>query len=865
ESGDILEFERNVARAYGVKSCLQVPLLRKGEGIGAIVVSRATAGPFHEKDIALLKSFADQAVIAIENARLFNETKEALEHQKASTGILRVVSSSIADAAPVFEAIAESCAQIFQSEQIGINLLGEDGAIHLGAYRGRNRDEYIEWMRSGPTREGGKVLNLRRGVAHFPDVEHGADVPEAIRQGCRITGSKAIVFAPMISGGRGIGAVFVGRDRVGPFSEKEIALLTTFCEQAVIAIQNARLFNQTKESLERQTATAEILKVIASSPADTQPVFDAIARSAQRLFAATYAVVVRCVDDMLQLAAHTALSEAGTESLRKLFPARLTGEAALGKAVLSKAPAWSTDMETDPAYSPEFRAGARTRGYRSLLAVPMLREGVAIGGLAVTRREPGPFTDHQIELLRTFADQAVIAIENVRLFNETKEALERQTATAEVLKVIAGSPADTKPVFDAILKSAVTLCGAELAGIFPFDGTLLHLGATHNWSKEALEYFGKIYPSPPSPKLLSGRTILARSIVEIPDAAADPGYDPHSVTTGHWRRMLGAPMLREGRPLGALVVAWREPGETPPRQVELLQTFADQAAIAIENVRLFNETKEALEKQTATAEILGVISGTPTDTQPVFEAIVRRATKLCDAVSANVFRYDGEQLHWVSTDGWPPDILSAAQSGFPAKPSRLRAAGRVVLEKRAVQIEDIRADAGYDKDLAGRLHYRRILGVPLLRWGEVVGVITVGWAEPGPIEPRHEELLKTFAAQAVIAIENVRLFNETKEALEQQTAISEVLRVISDSPTDVQPVLEAVAVRAARICDATDARIFLVEGQSVRHAAGFGDVPKTLDAPLNRGSAIGRAVIDRAPVHVEDMQAQSDDEYPWGR
>ncbi|HWV89949.1 MAG TPA: GAF domain-containing protein, partial [Burkholderiales bacterium] len=200
-----------------------------------------------------------------------------------------------------------------------------------------------------------------------------------------------------------------------------------------------------REALEQQTATAEILKVIAASPADTQPVFDAIARSAQKLLDAHYANVTRLVGDELHLAAYTGTGTSAA-SLRQLFPAKVTGQGALGKAVLTGAPNWVADVETDPAYSAAFRHGARERGYRSLLAVPMLRDQVAIGAIAVTRRDPGPFTDHQISVLKTFADQAVIAIENVRLFNETKEALERQTATAEVLKVISSSPTDVQPV-----------------------------------------------------------------------------------------------------------------------------------------------------------------------------------------------------------------------------------------------------------------------------------------------------------------------------------------------------------------------------------------------------------------------------------
>ena len=519
------------------------------------------------------------------------------------------------------------------------------------------------------------------------------------------------------------------------------------------------------EAREQQAALAGILKVIAASPSDTQPVFDAIARSAQKLLAAHHAAVARLVGDELYLAAHTQTGP-GDESLRKVFPAKVTGQGALGKAVLSRQPAWIIDVESDPEYSPAFREGARERGWRSLLAVPMLREGAAIGVIAVRRREPGPFSDHQIDLLKTFADQAVIAIENVRLFNETKESLEQQTATADILKVISGSPSDVRPVFDAILKSVVALCGAELAATFPFDGKLVHLGATHNWSREALEYFSKVYPSPPSPQLLSGRTILAKAIVEIADAAADPHYDPNSVITGHWRRMLGVPMLREGEPMGALVVAWRDPGETPRRQVELLQTFADQAAIAIENVRLFNETKEALEQQTATADVLRVIASSPASVQPVFDAILEKATHLCEAQLGALFLAGPEVWRMVSHRGASPEAQEAYRE-FRVGPNT--GLGRMTRDRRPVHIEDLLADtATSQRDplrvaTIEKLGARTFLAVPLLKDGVVTGGVVIYRREVRPFGEAQIRLLSTFADQAVIAIENVRLFNEIQE------------------------------------------------------------------------------------------------------
>jgi GAF domain-containing protein len=844
---------REGARQRGYRSLLAVPMLRENVPLGGIVVTRRAAGSFTSAQIKLLQTFADQAVIAIENVRLFNETKEALEHQKASAEVLGTISSSIADTGPVFEKILESCERLFAGRVVGINVLGDDGLIHLGAYHGAGREAFEKVFPLPVDRHSGSGLAIvERRVVHLPDTEVDG-VPEAARRGNRARGNRASLYAPMIWGDKAIGVIWVARERAGPFGEREIGLLRTFADQAVIAIENARLFNETREALERQTATAEILKVIARSPSDTQPVFDAIAQSAQELLAAHHAAVARLVDDELSLVAHTQIGPADA-SLRKLFPTKVTGQGALGKAVLSREPAWITDVESDPEYSPAFREGARERGWRSLLAVPMLREGAAIGAIAVRRREPGPFSAHQIDLLKTFADQAVIAIENVRLFNETKESLEQQTATAEILKVISGSPTDVRPVFDAILKSAVALCDAELAATFPFDGKLVHLGATHNWSREALEYFSKVYPSPPSAQLLSGRTILSKSIVEIPDAASDPHYDPNSVITGHWRRMLGAPMLREGEPLGALVVAWSEPGETPRRQVELLQTFANQAAIAIENVRLFNETKEALEQQTAISEVLHVISASPADVQPVLQAVAERAARICEAKYVDVFMVDADKLRI---------RVAVGDMGRPAinetRPlDRTTVMGRAVIDGVPVQVEDMQQAPESEFPLGRRMAlewgHRTTFAVPLRRENRALGVILLRRPEVRPFTGKQIALLKTFADQAAIAIENVRLFNETREALERQTATAEILRVISRSPADIQPVLRAVAESAAHLCEASNVHIRLADGEFLNSVIHIGNIPLPPGpARISRKAAAGRAILERRTIHLHDV------------
>jgi GAF domain-containing protein len=272
---------------------------------------------------------------------------------------------------------------------------------------------------------------------------------------------------------------------------------------------------------------------------------------------------------------------------------RPSHEHASGRAILSHTLVHIHDVLADREYHQEV---AHFGGWRSLLAVPMVREGSAVGVIWVARAYPGAFPDSQIALLRTFAEQAVIAIENVRLFSETKEALERQTATAEILKVISSSPTDVQPVFDAIARNAATLCGSAFANVFRYDGKLMHHAASHLVSPEQLEIVQHGYPAPPSRGRVAGRAILAKAVVCIENALNDPDYD-HPVAAGAgWRRMFAVPMLRDGHPIGAIAVGWEDPGPIPEEQINLLRTFADQAVIAIENVRLFNETKEALER-----------------------------------------------------------------------------------------------------------------------------------------------------------------------------------------------------------------------------------------------------------------------------
>ena len=345
-----------------------------------------------------------------------------------------------------------------------------------------------------------------------------------------------------------------------------------------------------RETLDYQTATAEILHVISSSPTDVQPVFDTIAERAARLCDAAFGFVFTFDGELIHLRRTYGLDLQGIEALRLQFPRRSGDDSIAGRTITSGAVVHVPDVLADPTYG--LKGAAEAAGFRSCLGVPMLREGQIVGAITVLRAEVGYFSDKQVDLLKTFASQAVIAIQNVRLFNETTEALEQQTATAEILQVISGSPTDVQPVFEAIMESAMRLFNSQISAVFRYDGQLVHLVGTRGWTAAAIEDSRRYYPGPPDPHMMSGRAILAARVLTQEDTLSDLSYDSSTAAVGSWRRMLAAPMLRDGASIGAIVVAWPDPGKTPDRHVNLLKTFADQAVIAIENVRLFHEIQE---------------------------------------------------------------------------------------------------------------------------------------------------------------------------------------------------------------------------------------------------------------------------------
>src|SRR5262245_42171196 len=564
------------------------------------------------------------------------------------------------------------------------------------------------------------------------------------------------------------------------------------------------LAEELREALEQQTATSEVLKVISRSTFDLQPVLDTLIENATRLCGATHGSIHKAEGDTFPLVAAYALSPELQRFINE-NPPRAGRETVVGRVVVERRAVQISDLRADP----EYNYGARFFESRTTLGVPLLRDGVPIGVIIIFRTEVEPFIDKQIELVTTFADQAVIAIENVRLFNELQErnrdlteALEQQTATGKILEVIASSPTDIQPVLDAVAATAARLCEAGDAQIFRIEGEHYLLAAS----------FGPL-PDPWRDLLrpmirgfVAGRAMIDRETIHVHGIASSEARDEFPDT---WalaqqdgiRTFLAAPLLREDIPIGTIMIRRMEVRPFTEKQIALLKTFANQAVIAIENVRLFKEIqernaelREALEHQTATAEVLGIISRSPTDVQPVLDAIVESAARVC-GIDDVVLR-----LHEGTTS-----VLRAHFGPIPI--GRMRSIDepvRWIREHGTLHIPDVRAAQNDFPTLGSVTGSRTFLIVPLRQQGQLIGALVARRMEVRPFTPAQIKLLETFANQAVIAIENVRLFQELKESLEQQTATSEILGVIASSPTDIQPVLDAVAESAARLCSAKD-------------------------------------------------------------
>ena len=632
--------------------------MRSGQAIGALVIRRTEVRPFSDKQIELVQTFADQAAIAIENVRLFEEVHarnraltESLEQQTAANDVLSVISSSPTDLQPVFDMIAERSARLCGARFS--NVYRFDGKlIHFVAQHGFSDASYQAIMNSAYPMPLGRTGATSRAIMNGK-VEQIADVLEdseyALTEVTNAVDVRAVTAVPMLKDNRAIGAISVAATEPGFFPARQIALLQTFADQAVIAIENVRLFDEVQartrdlsEALEQQTATSDVLKAISRSAFDLHPVLQTLVDSAVRLGGADMGAITLREGDTLRFMAGTGPPE--LLAYERTHPHQLGRGTFQGRAALEGSTIHVPDVFEDAEYE---RPEAAVMGnFRAVLSVPLKRGQETIGVFGLARRTAGPFAHRQIELVETFADQAVIAIENVRLFEEVQartrdlgEALQQQTATADVLKVISRSAFDLQTVLDTLTESAAQLCEADMAGITRQEAEGFYYATDYNLPADWLEYVK-------DKRLVTRTRHRSRAGIARPQdracgrrARRSGIHVPGASTSRVWfRTVLGVPLMREGNPMGVLVLARAKVQPFTEKQIDVIQTFADQAVIAIENARLFEEVQartrdleESLAFQKATGEVLEVIGRSASELQPVLDTIIDIAADLCQA------------------------------------------------------------------------------------------------------------------------------------------------------------------------------------------------------------------------------------------
>jgi GAF domain-containing protein len=685
-------------------------------------------------------------------------------------------------------------------------LLKDGGDLRFSAHHGPIPINIEKWPISRNWTAGRAFVDRR--PVHVPDMlaDEGSEFPDS-RELSRYTGSpdsiRTVLSVPLLRENESIGTILLRRTEVLPFSDKQIALLQTFADQAVIAIGNVHLFDEVQaktreleESLEYQIATADVLNVISRSTTNVQPVFDAIAMSAARLFTPCETTLTTLHDGQLHWGATASLGRPveAMERVRSIYPLPFDIENSPSARAIQERRIIEIADASAPATPNNTRRAQSAGEFRSITFVPLLRDGIGIGTIILTHPEAGfKLSPKQLALVQTFADQAVIAIENARLFDEVQaktreleEALTYQTGSSNILGVIASSPTDVGPVVRAIVERACELCEADDATVVLRDGDELVFAAQHGSIPVVWQRL------PMNRRMVSGRAVIDGKPVHLHDLLAPEGEQftdaREFARRTNVRTVLSVPLLRESAGVGAIVLRRTEVRPFSDKQISLLQTFADQAVIAIGNVRLFEEVQartrdltESLQQQTATAEVLRVISASPGELQPVFQAMLENAVRLCEAKFAMLFLYEENQFRAVGKWNLPP-AWSAFLGKNPFRADPKVALGRVAMTKQPVHIVDVLLDQSYIERFPGMVGVaelggaRTLLQVPMLKENELVGTIGIYRQEVRPFTDKQIALVQNFAAQAVIAIENARLLNELRQRTDDLTASLDDLR-----------------------------------------------------------------------------------------
>jgi signal transduction histidine kinase len=846
------------SRRDGLRTMLSVPLLRGNEAYGALNVGEFDVTPLSERQISLVRAFADQAVIAIENARLIEELRQRLDEQTAMDEVLQIISRSPTDLQRVLDTIAASAARLCRANDVSVVQI-EGDQQRVVAVRESSPSVPIGGMvpltEYGIT---GRAILERRPI-HLPDIlDPLADDFWETRERARRFGWRALLATPLLREGQPIGAILIRRNAPVSFTDGQIALLRTFANQAVIAIENARLFNELQQRLEEQTATAEVLRVISESPTDVRRVMDTIVVAAARLCSAGLGEIWQVEGPIIRMVARNGPLMG--------VPLGLAGPwnraSVTGRAVADRRTIHVPDILALP--DDEF-PGSRERfvenGNRSGLSVPLLRGDVPVGVISVRRTEPGPFTERQIKLLETFSDQAVIALANAELFEqlqdrnrELSEALEQQTTTAEVLRIITNAPTDLSRVLSAIVESAARLCDAAEGLMRLIEGDQLVLVAAHGPSMT--DFVRQAGPTPISAAHHTGLAVTRRQTVRFDDCTTSPDL-PESVRQQCLRNgvfsAIAVPLLRQGGPLGAIMLARTVLTPFSDAEVALVETFADQAVIAIENARLFQELQDrnrqlarSVDELRALGEVTRTLSST-LDVEEVLSTISAQAAALADANGGGIFELEEhtQRLFLRSSYRQSSELVNVLRH----EPLRVGegAAGRAVATREAVQIPDATDESAYQSSVRKILiesGFRALLAVPLLHENQALGALVLNRNAPGAFAPEVVDLVKTFASQSAIALQNARLFQEIEQkSRELEIASQHKSEFLANMSHELRTPLNAILGYTELIQDGI-----------------YGDVPEKITEVLDRVEQSGRhllglinAVLDLSKIEAGQL------------